>query len=331
MAERDLIEQLNQAVDGLLSASGSAPPPGDTPLGEMVRIAARLRDLPSEEFRSRLRAELSNVSKKEKKVTAATTYIPKGFRTVTPYLHPERGAQFVEFLKQAFGAEEKLRVNTPDGRIMHAEMTIGDSVVELGEATPMPVALHMYVPDADAVYERALAAGATSLYPMTDQPYGDREGSVKDPSGNNWCIATHKAGASYVPEGMHTVTPYLLTRGAPALIEFLEKAFAAQVAERHESPSGSVVHAKLLIGDSAVEVSEAAVELNEAQGQWLPMPAALHLYVEDADAVYQRALDAGATSDISPRDTDYGDRSSGVTDPFGNHWFIHTHLRDVQF
>jgi PhnB protein len=320
MAERDLIEQLNHAVDGLLSSLGAVPALGDTPLGEMLRMADYLRVLPIEEFRLRLRAEL--VSRREKTVTT-TTYIPKGFRTVTPYLLVERGAQFLEFLKQAFGAEEKVRMTTPDGRIMHALMAIGDSVIEFGETTPMPVALHLYVPDADAVYEHALAAGAASLHPMTDQPYGDREGSVRDPFGNNWYIATHKAGPSYAPEGLHAITPYLHTKGAPALIEFLGAAFGAQVEYRYEA-EGRVVHAKVRIGDSVVELSE-------AHGQWQPMPAVLHLYVEDADAGYQRALDAGATSDITPRDTDYGDRSSGVTDPFGNRWYIHTHLRDVQF
>ena len=83
-------------------------------------------------------------------------------------------------MKDAFGAEEVARHAAPDGRVMHAEVKIGDSIVEMGEPeNPAPSALHLYVEDADAAYNRALQAGAASLYPMTDQPYGDREGGVK--------------------------------------------------------------------------------------------------------------------------------------------------------
>lgn len=316
MAERDWIDQLDRALDRLLA--GGAPEARDTPAGEMVRLAAILCDSPREDFRIRLRNELLN-AKKENKMTATATHIPAGFRTVTPYLHPPRAAEFIDFVKKAFDAEEKLRVPTPDGRIMHAELKIGDSVLELGEATPMPAALHMYLPDADTVYQRAIDAGAVSLHPLTDQPYGDREGSVRDPFGNNWYIATHKQGASFVPEGLHTITPYLHTVGAPALLEFLEKAFGADTRERYEA-DGRIVHAKVRLGDSVIELSE-------AHGQWGPMPQALHLYVEDADAVYRRALDAGATPDYAPADTPYGDRGSGVTDAFGNKWYIHTRMR----
>ena len=246
-------------------------------------------------------------------------YIPEGFRTVTPYLLIQRTDQFIDFLKRAFGAELKARVPRPDGRVMHAAVRIGDSVLEMGDpGHDLPVALHMYVPDVDAVYERALSAGATSLHPLTNQDYGDREGSVRDPFGNNWYIATHQ-GASYAPEGLHTVTPYLHVAGATDLIEFMQKAFGATEKERYSDPDGRVAHAKVLIGDSMIELSE-------AHGQWGPMAAALHLYVPDADAVYHQALAAGAVSEIAPHDAEYGDRSSGVVDPFGNHWYVHTKL-----
>ena len=327
MAERDLIEQLNQALDVMLSRTGAAPAPGDTPIAEMVRIAAGLRDFPGEEFREHLKSELADAARamilkaREEKAMIAATYLPQGFRTVTPYMHVRGAAQFIDFLKQAFGAEEKFRYNTPEGTIMHAEILVGDSMMEMGDTDPLPMALHMYVPDADAVYRSALAAGATSERAPVDQPYGDREASVKDPFGNRWYIATHQGG-SYVPEGLHTITPYLHPKGTPAVIDFLKKAFDAEVVERNESPDGTVVHAKVRIGDSMVE-------MGEAHGQWQPLPSVLHLYVPDADTVYQRALDAGATSKSEPRDTPYGDRSSGVTDPFGNIWYIHTHLRDV--
>jgi uncharacterized glyoxalase superfamily protein PhnB len=122
--------------------------------------------------------------------------IPEGFHSVTPYLVVENAAKLIDFTKQVFGAEEKERMQTPDGRIMHAEVRIGDSVIMLGEPMgdqkPMPTALYLYVSDADAVYRRALAAGAVSLMEPADQFYGDRNAGVKDPAGNLWWIATHK-------------------------------------------------------------------------------------------------------------------------------------------
>lgn len=121
--------------------------------------------------------------------------IPEGYRTVTPYLVVEGAADVLEFVKQAFDAEEKFRMEQPDGSIGHAEVVIGDSVVMVGSAGPevpaMPGMIHLYVEDCDATYERALAAGATSEREPTDQFYGDRSGGVRDSGGNLWWIATH--------------------------------------------------------------------------------------------------------------------------------------------
>lgn len=122
--------------------------------------------------------------------------IPEGFHSVTPYLLVSNGSEEIEFLKRAFGARETFRGDRPDGSLMHASVMIGDSMVELGEPMgelrPMPAALHVYVPDVDAVHRRALEAGATSIMEPQDQFYGDREGGIKDPAGNHWFIATHK-------------------------------------------------------------------------------------------------------------------------------------------
>jgi uncharacterized glyoxalase superfamily protein PhnB len=107
----------------------------------------------------------------------------------------------MDFLKRAFGADEVSCHKLPDGLIAHAEMRIGDSTIGIGEATggaaPMPAALHLYVKNADAVYRRALAAGAVSIQEPADQEYGDREAGVKDPAGNHWYIATHKGEFAY--------------------------------------------------------------------------------------------------------------------------------------
>ncbi len=122
--------------------------------------------------------------------------IPEGYHNVTPYLMVRGADRLIEFLKQAFGAEERgERFRRPDGTIMHAEVKIGDSVVMLGEANEQfpaqPTALCLYVTDTDTTYRRAMDAGGTSLREPEDQFYGDRSAGVADPSGNTWWIATH--------------------------------------------------------------------------------------------------------------------------------------------
>jgi PhnB protein len=121
--------------------------------------------------------------------------IPDGYHNVTPYLTVPGVDKVIRFLKEAFGAEEKERFTAPDGRIMHAEVKIGDSVIMLGEPMgpwqPRPANLYLYVKDIDDAYRRALKAGGTSVMEPTDQFYGDRSGGVSDPSGNCWFIATH--------------------------------------------------------------------------------------------------------------------------------------------
>ena len=125
-----------------------------------------------------------------------------------------------------------------------------------------------------------------------------------------------------IPEGYHSITPYLVVPGVAKLIDFLKQAFDAKEIHRMTTPDGMVMHAEVGIGDSRVM-------MGEAHGQWTAMPAMLYLYVEDCDAVYKRALEAGATSVREPADQFYGDRQGGVKDPSGNQWFIGTHIEDV--
>jgi uncharacterized glyoxalase superfamily protein PhnB len=244
--------------------------------------------------------------------------MPEGFHSITPYLQVEGAANLIEFVKQAFDAEEIVRVPLPDGSIMHAEVKIGDSMVEMADAggqfKPTPTAIHLYVPDADAVYRRSLQAGAISIGEPRDQFYGDREAGVRDPLGNNWYIATHQ-GATFIPEGLRSVTPCLHPHGAASLIDFLKNAFGAAVADRYESPDGTIAHAKIRIGDSIIE-------MGEAHGEFQPMPTAIHLYVSDPDEVFKNAIEAGAVTLFEPRDEPYGDRVGGVIDPFDNYWYI---------
>jgi PhnB protein len=127
--------------------------------------------------------------------------IPEGQSTVSPYLIVAGAAELIDFMKHTFGAQEVLRMARPDGAVGHAEVRIGDSNLMVAEASPpqvevMTAMIHVYVDDADAVYKRALAAGATSMREPADQFYGDRTGGVKDAFGNQWWMATRKEDLS---------------------------------------------------------------------------------------------------------------------------------------
>ena len=252
--------------------------------------------------------------------------IPDGYHSVTPQLNVKNAAKLIDFMKQAFGAEERMRMPGPGGALMHAEVKIGDSIVMMGGGEAVkhmatPTGIHLYVKDADAVYASAIEAGATSLGAPVDQPYGDREASVKDSTGNHWYIATHQA-TGHKPEGLRSVTPFLHPHGAPQLIEFLERAFGAEQLSREQSPDGIIHHATVKIGDSMIE-------MGEAHGPWQPMPTTFFMYVDDVDAWYRRAVEAGAASQSEPADQAYGDRLAGVTDPFDNVWYMATHISDA--
>ena len=122
--------------------------------------------------------------------------IPDGYHSVTAYLTVPGVARLMDFLKQAFGAVEIDRMQDPSGRVGHAQMKIGDTMVMIGEPQgphqqPKPCNLYLYVENVDAVYQQAIQAGGKSISEPKDQFYGDRSGGVEDPSGNGWWIATH--------------------------------------------------------------------------------------------------------------------------------------------
>ncbi len=144
--------------------------------------------------------------------------IPEGFTTLTPYVTVKDGNAAIEFYKKAFGAEEIFRMPGPDGKsVMHAELQIGNARMMLAEEFPAPVGakapgsvnattvtMHLYVPDADASFKRALDAGATTIFEPMDAFWGDRFGKVADPFGHQWGIATH----------MQDLTPEEIAKGA---------------------------------------------------------------------------------------------------------------------
>jgi uncharacterized glyoxalase superfamily protein PhnB len=132
--------------------------------------------------------------------------------------------------------------------------------------------------------------------------------------------------AKAVPQGFHTVTPYLVVAGVAQLLDFVKKAFGAEELERHARPDGVVMHAQVRIGDSMVMMGDPTGATQEWQK---PLPCALYLYVPDCDAAYASAIRAGAKTLQAPADQFYGDRHGGVVDEWGNQWWIATHKEDV--
>ncbi|HWW15099.1 MAG TPA: VOC family protein [Candidatus Dormibacteraeota bacterium] len=298
------------------------------PFGYLWSVSTVTEEMPLAEMHRRMDAMMKGDTSKK----PAVSPVPPGFHMVTPYLVAEDGPALLEFTKQAFGAEETFRTVGPAGGL-HGEVRIGDSMLMVGggipgkefKATPKTHALHIYVEDADAVCKRAVASGATLIDEPSDQEYGERSGSVKDPAGNIWYIATHQ-GESYIAKGLNNVNAYLLPLRAEPVITFLKRAFGALELGKYASPDGVVHHAEIRVGDSVVEMGEP----HGPHSKYGPMPAMFYVYVPDCDAVYRRALVAGAKSIQEPTDHPYGDRSGGVTDAFGNTWYIATHIKDME-
>jgi PhnB protein len=292
------------------------------PFGYLWSVSTVTEEMSVEEMHRRMKAPPAAAKK------AGVDPIPRGFHTVTPYMIAPDGDAILAFAKNAFGAEETFRGIGGAGGI-HAETRIGDSMLMMGggvpgkpfNSKPNQTALHIYVEDADAAYQKALQAGATTITEPQDHEYGERGASVKDPFGNFWYIATHK-GESYMPKGLHNVNVYMHPLRAEPVIGFLKRAFGAQELAKYASPDGVVHHAEIGVGD-------AVVEMGESNGPYQPMQSMFYLYVPDCDAVYKRSLVAGAKSIQEPTDHPYGDRSGAVTDPFGNTWYIATHIKDV--
>lgn len=147
--------------------------------------------------------------------------IPDGMPSLIPIYVVDRASEFLEFLRQSFGAKEKGRMLRPDGGIGHVFVTIGDSPIMVSDSSKdmpaTPMSMYLYVKDADTTFKRALATGATTLMPMDNQFWGDREGAVRDPFGNSWCIASH----------VEDVTPdEMRKRATAAFAKYAEKEHA---------------------------------------------------------------------------------------------------------
>lgn len=137
-------------------------------------------------------------------------------------------------------------------------------------------------------------------------------------------------GVKPIPDGYHSVQPYLIFDGAAKALEFYKKAFGASERLCMKGPEGRIGHAEIQIGDSCVMMADENPQIQAlAPAHYGGSPISLLIYTEDCDGLYKRAVDAGATSLQEPTDRFYGDRSAGVKDPFGYSWYIATHIKDV--
>jgi PhnB protein len=361
MPKPNLSEQLDRAIQALLTPGpasrrrdGAA---GAAPIAPLKRVAEQLRGLPRGDFKAALQAKLEGRTPMASKSVSAA----QARQTATAYLIVKDAARALEFYKQAFGATEIMRLHGPGENIGHAEIRIGNSTIMLSDEFPdygavsaatlggSPVKIHLSVDDVDAVAARAVAAGAKVLHPVQDQFYGERSGQFTDPFGYTWMISTqteqlsaeeierrfaalHQPSPSasaeepkwalpvpYIRKGFRTLTPYLLVPGAANLIDFYREAFGAEEIFRVARPgSDLVMHAEVRIAGSMLELADATEEFK-------PRASSNILYVPDVDGVFQRSVQAGATSLAAPADRPWGDRDGAVKDPGGNTWYITTH------
>src|SRR2546421_5397112 len=174
MAERDLIERLDDAIEAILAGRRDGLALAEPELATLLMVADDLRALPDPTFQSKLRAELIPPMEDEMTTMTADDVTTK-FPSIRPYLLVPDADGMIAFLQEMVGAELLGRYPDAEGRVMHAALRVGDSLIEMGEPESgvKPMALHIYLDDVDGAYTRALAAGATSTLPITDQAYGD--------------------------------------------------------------------------------------------------------------------------------------------------------------
>ncbi len=349
------IDQLNKAVDAMLSRVDGKAPKVAAGIEPLLRIATGLRDLPRESFKDRLKSELEG----RKRMSTVAEPVASVRVTATPRLAFRDPAKAIEFYQRALGAKETFRFQVGDS-IPHAELMIGDSAIDVTGEWPeggrfsaetlggSPISISIQVPDVDAFAEHAVAAGMKLVREPKDQFYGHRDATVEDPFGYTWAVFTvkeemsveemhrrmggmtkgpeggdmpkQKKGVSPVPKGYRMVTPYLVVPDVDAVINLVKKTFGGEEIFRAVGGAGGY-HCEVRVEDSMLMIGGGGAGV-AWKGQ--PMLGAFHVYVRDCDAAYKRALEAGAKSLTEPADQFYGERSASVIDAAGNHWYIAT-------
>jgi PhnB protein len=348
------VEQLNKALDAMLARNDGRAIKAGAEIEPLVRIAADLRNLPSASFKARLKSELGG----KKRMSTVAEPVAAVRVTASPRLAFRDPAKAIEFYQRALGAQEKFRFQVGES-IPHAELIIGQSTINVTGEWPeggrfsaetlghSPIWMSIQVPDVDAFTQHAVEEGMKLVREPKDQFYGHRDATLEDPFGYTWGVFSVKEemsleemhrrmkgmtqgpeggtadvaekGVSPVPRGFRMVTPYLVAADGLALLEFVKQGLGAEELMRAVMPTG--VHAEVRMGDTTFMVGGGLA------GKKFPgtlQPNALHVYVEDVDAVTRNAVAAGASLIDEPRDQDYGERSSTVKDAAGNFWYIAT-------
>jgi PhnB protein len=349
------IEQLNQAVDAMLARSDGRVTKAGAEIEPLVRIAADLRNLPNARFKARLKSELEG----RKSMSTVAEPVAAVRVSASPRLAFRDPAKAIEFYTRALGAKETFRFEV-GGQIPHAELKIGDSSLNITGEWPegnrfsaetlgnSPVWMTIQVPDVDAFAKRAVEEGMTVKRPLQDQFYGHRDVLLTDPFGYTWSVITvkeemsveemhrrmkgltqgpeggqmpqEKKSVSPVPKGYRMVTPYLVVPEVDAVINLVKTAFGGEEVFRAVGSTGGY-HCEVRVEDSMLMIGGGGTGV-AWKGE--PMLGAFHVYVRDCDAAYRRALEAGGKSITEPADQFYGERSAGVIDAAGNHWYIAT-------
>ena len=348
-------EQLNQALEKMFAQNDGRVTKAGKDIEPLVRIAAELRNLPNASFKARLKSELGG----QQRMSTVAEPVAAVRTTAAPRIPFRDPAKAIEFYKQALGAKEVFRFQVGDV-IPHAELMIGESPIDITGEWPeggrfsaetlgnSPISISVEVPDVDAFTEHAAAAGMKILREPKDQFYGHRDATLLDPFGYTWGIYTvreHMSAeemhrrmqaqhhspeggrvsdkgekVSPIPRGFRMITPYLVAADGLALLEFIKQAFDVEETERVVMPAG--VHAEVQMGDTRLMLGGGLPDKHFPEDRL--QPNALHIYVEDVDAVTKRAVAAGATLVDEPRDQEYGERSSTIRDQAGNFWYIAT-------
>lgn len=349
------IEQLNKAVDAMLSRVDGQAPRVAAGIEPLLQIAAVLRDLPRDSFKDRLESQLEG----RKPMPTVAEPITAVRVTATPRLAFRDPAKAIEFYQRALDAKETFRFQVGDS-IPHAELMIGDSAIDVTGEWPeggrfsaetlghSPISISIQVPDVDAFAEHAVAEGMKLVREPKDQFYGHRDATVEDPFGYTWAVFTvkedmsveemhrrmqgmtqgpeggkmpePKKGVSPIPSGYRTVTPYLVVPDVDAVIHLVKKTFGGEEIFRAVGGAGGY-HCEVRVEDSMLMIGGGGADV-AWKGE--PMLGAFHVYVRDCDAAYKRALEAGGKSLTEPADQAYGERSASVIDAAGNHWYIAT-------
>ena len=314
--------------------------------------------------------------KKAEAAPAAVAPIPEGYHTLTPSLTVSDVKAASDWYGKAFGAASTELVTTKEGVVVHAEVTIGGSIVMLSPEDPAhgakgPAALGgtngglmIYVPDVDATFAAAIAAGATQVVPVGDMFWGDRYGQLTDPYGHRWAIATHQfdlppaviqerakafgaamakgeappafepagtAAKSHQPADYHSVVISLIVTGS-ADIEFLAKAFGGEVVDVLVEPNGHLMHGEVKIGDSIVMLTgpgQGEAAYHRPPSALGGAPVSVMLYTTDADAAHAAAAAAGAKVLVPVSEMFWGDRWGMVADASGNTWGVATRVKNL--